>query len=1048
MAFTVIANQSTGFSIEWPFTPLSEFSDNFNDNSLDTTKWLEWETGNSVETGGRMQIQSTTAASYRGMESKTTGSLIGSYVQVEVPHVLTGLTSASTDLQLAIDGDHTITMYESGGQLYAEHQLNGNWVTVASIPYNATNHRWWRIREASGTIYYEYSANGITWSQLASAANPFTLTALFVMLFIGTNAANASTDTAIFDNLNTFPLLSSSKAQYRNDLVTPIAVGGATEGDGVANNVWLDAEVSVDMPASAVTMEAEVRTVGTGFTNVATVTATPRIFKQTELINSRRGSCMVYDAKNKRFIVFGGYNGSIRFNETWELSADSPYHRWKKLTPSGTPPTAKNLAASTYARGTTSGSVDKAYMVVWGGAIPGDTNEMHVLDVSVPGSEAWTTISQTSAPAARSYITHHMVAKVTASNTIDIYLFGGWGATRLNDLQRCTFNVNSPGSVTWTALKANGAVGSPSARSGTAMIYDSANNRLVITCGRSDSAYLNDLWQYNIATNTFSQISPGGTAPAIRELPSIGYDAVNQRAILVAGWQGNITSNRNDVFSLSLTPVSESWTEIRSNSLTNQGILAFSNASSAVDTSRNLMVMSTINGYDATDKYAYAFDMNDTSPSAPLGSLNVADHFRARDAPSVAYDSSRNEMVFINGYGAMDDDETIGDGEHVAEIWAYDHTNNKWRSAMGGPVGMPQSEGGLSVYDSVNDRIIHFGGLAGTNQMNSDVWELKADDYGVYHARKLAPSGTIPPQRWQAAGCYDVTNQRMIVWGGQNQSTILNDVWALNLTLGSEAWTQLSPTGSAPTPVWQSAYAYDSASKRLYVHGGYTGAGYSSQLFYLDITTTNGAWTNTNVTGGTGVRGAVMGYDSTNQRLVCFGGYDGSAVNNTVRYTSTSSFTSWTTQATSNTPPARRSAGASVIGDVFVVSCGRPVSGTWFSDTHELNFKESPAAWIWTNKSPDIYQRLTVGSIGLTLGASYHWQSWATISGASSAPSPFGGNAESAADFIVGGVSGGKIKIYDGSGWVAKPVKVWDGSGWVQKPVKRWDGSSWQETSY
>ena len=452
--------------------------------------------------------------------------------------------------------------------------------------------------------------------------------------------------------------------------------------------------------------------------------------------------------------------------------------------------------------------------------------------------------------------------------------------------------------------------------------------------------------------------------------------------------------------------------------------------------------MSTINGFDATDKYVYAFEMNNTSPSAPLGSLMIADDFRARDAPAVAYDSSRGEMVFINGYSAMDDDTTIADGEHVAEIWAYNRTSNKWRMAMGGPTGMPQNEGGLAVYDSVNDRIIHFGGLAGSSQMTNDVWELKADSYGVYRARKLTPSGTLPPQRWLAAGCYDAANQRLIVWGGQNQSTILNDVWALSLS-GAETWTQLSPTGTAPTAVWQSAYAFDAATKRLYVHGGFNGVGYSTQLFYLDVTTTNGAWVNTNVTGGLAVRGAVMGYDSVNQRLVCFGGFDGSAVNNTVRYTSTSSFTSWTTQSTTNTPAARRSAGAAVIGNAFVMACGRPISGTWFSDTQELNFQEAPAAWQWQNKSPSIYQRLAVAATGLSSGASYHWQTWATVIGASSVFSPFGGNAETAADFIISDASAGKIKVYTGSAWALKPVKFYNGSTWLEKPLKRWNGTAW-----
>lgn len=40
-------------------------------------------------------------------------------------------------------------------------------------------------------------------------------------------------------------------------------------------------------------------------------------------------------------------------------------------------------------------------------------------------------------------------------------------------------------------------------------------------------------------------------------------------------------------------------------------------------------------------------------------------------------------------------------------------------------------------------------------------------------------------------------------------------------------------------------------------------------------------------------------------------------------------------------------------------------------------------------------------------------------------------------------VTGGKPFVWNGSGWVKKPVKVWDGSDWVVKPVKIWTGSVW-----
>ncbi len=843
-----------------------------------------------------------------------------------------------------------------------------------------------------------------------------------------------------------------ARGQYRADQHTPISIGGSTFSDGITNSIWLDADIAVTTPASSYSLKAEAKQTGASFTDSATVAGTSRVLEVSNLPTYRRGSCLTYDAKNQRFILFGGYDGSTRYNEVWELTADSAYHRWNKLAPSGTPPSAKNLAASAYVRGTTSGSVDKAYVVIWGGSTPSDSNEMHSLDVTTPGSEAWTTITQTSAPSVRSYLTFHMVAKSTASNTTDLYLFGGWGAARYNDLVRCTFNVNSPGSITWTTLKANGTAGNPSIRSGTCMIYDSVNNRLVISSGYSGSAYLNDVWQYSISGGSFAQITPTGTAPGGRELGSIGYDVVNQRAIITGGWQGSSATNRNDVIQLSLTSGSEAWTQIKSNDTANQGYIPISSSNGAVDTSRNLMVMSMMYTYDSTDKYTYAFDLNDTSTSASVYSLNIVDYFHTRDAPAFTYNSTSGEMVLINGYSGMDDDATIARGDHVSEVWAYDRTNNKWRWAAKGPFNIPQCEGALAVYDAANDRIIFFGGLTGSSQRTNDVWQLKADMHGMYQATKLTPTGTAPTARWLMAGCYDAAHQRLVLWGGQaTGGTVLSDVWALSLTQGSEAWTQLSPTGTGATAVWQSCFAYDSGNNRLYIHAGTTNAAgttFSSQLFYLDLTTTNGAWTNTNVTGGLAIRGAVMGYDSTNQRLVCFGGYDGSVVNNTVRYTSTSSFTSWTTQATANTPGARRSAGGVVMGNYFMVSCGRPVSGTWFNDTQELNFTATPASWSWTDKAPSIYQVMSVGLSGLSLGTSYHWQAWGASGATSSSTSSFGGNAESATDFIVSSGVGGQIKVYLASSWAAKPIKVWNGSAWVVKPLKRWNGSAWVETTY
>ena len=42
----------------------------------------------------------------------------------------------------------------------------------------------------------------------------------------------------------------------------------------------------------------------------------------------------------------------------------------------------------------------------------------------------------------------------------------------------------------------------------------------------------------------------------------------------------------------------------------------------------------------------------------------------------------------------------------------------------------------------------------------------------------------------------------------------------------------------------------------------------------------------------------------------------------------------------------------------------------------------------------------------------------------------------------------GRVKVWNGSAWQAKPVKVWNGTSWVLKPMKYWNGTAWVPTNY
>jgi hypothetical protein len=47
----------------------------------------------------------------------------------------------------------------------------------------------------------------------------------------------------------------------------------------------------------------------------------------------------------------------------------------------------------------------------------------------------------------------------------------------------------------------------------------------------------------------------------------------------------------------------------------------------------------------------------------------------------------------------------------------------------------------------------------------------------------------------------------------------------------------------------------------------------------------------------------------------------------------------------------------------------------------------------------------------------------------------------------AGGGTTGRVKVWTGSAWEAKPVKVWTGSAWEAKPMKHWNGSDWVEAT-
>jgi Galactose oxidase, central domain len=246
------------------------------------------------------------------------------------------------------------------------------------------------------------------------------------------------------------------------------------------------------------------------------------------------------------------------------------------------------------------------------------------------------------------------------------------------------------------------------------------------------------------------------------------------------------------------------------------------------------------------------------------GPWNEGPRMPSRAGHVAVYDTERERVVIFGGYDAYD--------EFKSDTWAVSTTpSSSWeRIAESGPVP-PGRYFHSGIYDPVRERLIVFGGYDGDNR--NDVWALSLSGDAVW--TQLTPGGTPPAARWGHAAVYDAASDRMIVIGGAGAPGNMNDVWALSLG-ATPQWTQLTPSGAPPSPRRQHACAYDAAADRVVVIGGNDGS-LRNDVWALAL---SGApsWSALSPT-GTGPsarRGHSTVYDPADDRVLVFGGYDGS----------------------------------------------------------------------------------------------------------------------------------------------------------------------------
>lgn len=283
----------------------------------------------------------------------------------------------------------------------------------------------------------------------------------------------------------------------------------------------------------------------------------------------------------------------------------------------------------------------------------------------------------------------------------------------------------------------------PMPRSHHTAVYDNQNHRMLIFGGKSEQGYLNDLWGFDLSAHTWTEIIPAGSFPKARSSHVAIHAKVEGKMFIFSG-------EANDPRFLE-----DTW---------------------AFDTSLN--------------------SWGDVSP--------VGQPFH-RYGSAAIYDSGRQAMVIFGGivYQARFDDS-----------WSFNLLNYAWSDISPQDTKPVQRCVHAAVYRPLSDEMIIFGGTTNVSDYLGDLW---AFNLTLQNWTKLASGENFPPPRALTAMIYQEDMDRLVIYGGVG-SSLLNDTWVFDFT--SMAWSQLSLTTNLPSPRFALSTIYDPIGKRMIIFGG------------------------------------------------------------------------------------------------------------------------------------------------------------------------------------------------------------------------------------
>jgi len=278
-----------------------------------------------------------------------------------------------------------------------------------------------------------------------------------------------------------------------------------------------------------------------------------------------------------------------------------------------------------------------------------------------------------------------------------LVVFGGEGATgRLDDIW--AFDLTAE---TWSDLTP--ATG-PAPRRTPSMVYDPDGHRVLMWSGQSGGTFFDDVWSFDLATETWSEFTPPAPIPGRRYGTVSVYDPVDDDLVTFGGFtfQGRFEDTWR------FDPVADTWTEVT------PGVSPLKRCLHSA-------------AYDSRDHRMVMYGGQNAGPLDDVWLLDLATHTWTDVTPATrpdgrffaahVYDANHHRSVLFGG------NRGSAGGGLTNEVWLFNLHNLSFLAVA--PGGTPPSprEGAQGIPLPAGDRMVVFGGYDG-NYLD-EVWALE-----------------------------------------------------------------------------------------------------------------------------------------------------------------------------------------------------------------------------------------------------------------------------------------------------------------------------------